>query len=135
MVGFGAGNFMLTMFGLYLLNKFILADAAEYFQSHGWPAVQNLYARMMVHLLKTNARAWSLLIGTLGLLFFSFFLVGKYPPKVVFFPIAEPNFAYVYVKLPVGTDIKYTNEVTKQVEKRANHEIGSIQPHPPRRIC
>ena len=128
MIGFGAGNFMLTMFGLYLLNKFVLADASEYFQSRGWPAVQNLYARMMVHLLKTNGRAWSLLIGTLGLLFFSFFLVGKYPPKVVFFPIAEPNFAYVYVKLPVGTDIKYTNEVTKQVEKRVMEVLGKDNP-------
>ncbi len=128
MVGFGAGNFMLTMFGLYLLNKFVLADASEYFQKKAWPAVQNLYARMMTHLLKTNARAWSLLIGTLFLLFFSFFLVGKYPPSVVFFPIAEPNFAYTYIKLPVGTDIKYTNEVTKEVEKRIMGVLGEKNP-------
>lgn len=127
-IGFGAGNFMLTMLGLYLLNKFVLADASEYFQARAWPAVQNVYARMMTHLLKTNARAWSLLVGTLFLLFFSFFLVGKYPPSVVFFPIAEPNFAYTYIKLPVGTDIKYTNEVTKQVEQRIMGVLGKDNP-------
>ncbi len=128
MVSFGTGNFMLTMFGLYLLNKFILADASEYFQKKAWPAVQNVYARMMTHLLKTNGRAWSLLIGTIFLLFFTLFLVGRANLKVVFFPIAEPNFAYTYIKLPVGTDIKYTNEVTKQVEQRILGVLGKDNP-------
>jgi multidrug efflux pump len=128
MVGFGAGNFMLTMFGLFLLNKFILADASEYFQKKAWPGVQNAYARMMVVLLKTNGRARALLLATVLLLFFSFFLIGKFPPKVVFFPIAEPNFAYTYIKLPVGTDIKYTNEVTKQVEQKIMGVLGSKNP-------
>lgn len=127
-VGFGAGNFMLTMFSLFLLNKFVLADASEYFQNKAWPKVQDLYARMMKHLIKTNARAASLLVATLFLLFFSFFLVGKYPPSVVFFPIAEPNFAFTYIKLPVGTDIKYTNEVCKQVEQRIMGVLGENNP-------
>ena len=127
-VGFGVGNFMLTMFGLFLLNKFVLADASEYFQNKAWPKVQNLYARMMRHLIKTNARAGGLLIATLFLLFFSFFLVGKYPPSVVFFPIGEPNFAYTYIKLPVGTDINYTNEVCKQVEQRIQGVLGQNNP-------
>ena len=127
-VGFGAGNFMLTLFGLFLLNKFVLADASEYFQNKAWPKVQDLYARMMKHLIKTNARAGGLLIATLFLLFFSFFLVGKYPPSVVFFPVGEPNFAYTYIKLPVGTDIKYTNEVCKQVEQRIQGVLGTNNP-------
>ncbi len=127
-VGFGTGNFMLTMFGLYLLNKFVLTDASEYFQNKAWPAVQNLYARMMTHLLKTNGRARLLLLGTLGLLFFSFYLIGVSKPNVVFFPIAEPNFAYTYIKLPVGTDIKYTDEVTKEVEKRIMGVLGANNP-------
>jgi multidrug efflux pump len=128
MVGFGAGNFMLTMFVLFLLNKFILADASEYFQKKAWPSVQNAYARMMAVLLKTNGRARALLLATVLLLFFSFFLIGKFPPKVVFFPIAEPNFAYTYIKLPVGTDIKYTNEVTKQVEQKIMGVLGNKNP-------
>ncbi|MDZ7879759.1 MAG: efflux RND transporter permease subunit [Saprospiraceae bacterium] len=128
MVSFGAGNFMATMFGLFLLNKFVLADAAEYFQKKAWPAVQNVYARMMTHLLKNNFRAWGLLIGTILLLFFTIFLVGKAKPKVVFFPIAEPNFAYTYIKLPVGTDIKHTNEVTKQIEQRVMAVLGKDNP-------
>jgi multidrug efflux pump len=128
MVGFGAGNLMLTLFGLFLLNKFVLADAAEYFQKKAWPAVQDVYASTMRHLLKTNLRAWLLLLGTVGLLFFTLFLVSRANLKVVFFPQAEPNFAYTYIKLPVGTDIKYTNEVCKQVEQRIMGVLGKDNP-------
>ncbi len=39
-------------------------------------------------------------------------------PKVEFFPSADPNFVYVYVTLPIGTDQAYTNGVTEQLEKR-----------------
>ena len=39
-------------------------------------------------------------------------------PKFVFFPISQPNFVYVYVSLPVGTDQSATNEVIKKVEQK-----------------
>lgn len=125
---FGTGNFMLTVFVLYLLNKFVLLNTAEAFQKKTWPAVQDIYERLMKRALKTNGRAIGLLIGTIVLLFVSFFLVGLFPPKVVFFPKAEPNFIYTYIKLPVGTDVAYTDEVTKEVEKRIFSVIGKNNP-------
>jgi multidrug efflux pump len=41
--------------------------------------------------------------------------LGKTP---VFFPAGDPNFAYVYITMPIGTDQATTNEVTKKIEKR-----------------
>ncbi len=45
------------------------------------------------------------------------YLRGK-PP--VFFPSSDPNFCYVYLSLPVGTDPAYTDSVLKIVEKKVN---------------
>jgi multidrug efflux pump subunit AcrB len=39
-------------------------------------------------------------------------------PKVLFFPSAEPNFAYVYLTMPEGTDQNKTNEVLKVLEDK-----------------
>ena len=125
---FGMGNFILTMYLLVLLNKFVLHDAAEYFQTKTWPAVQNAYARMMYRLIKTTDRAWLLLFGAFALLIFSFVLVGKFPPNVVFFPVSEPNYTYVYVKLPVGTDVEYTDKITQEVERRVFNTLGENNP-------
>jgi multidrug efflux pump subunit AcrB len=125
---FGVGNFMLTMYGLFLLNKFVLADAAEGFQNKVWPRVQNAYASVVRGVLKTKWRAIGVLLATIALLFVSFILVGIAKPEVVFFPTAEPNFVYTYIKLPVGTDTKYTDKVTQEVENRIYTVIGDKNP-------
>jgi multidrug efflux pump subunit AcrB len=59
-----------------------------------------------------------LLIGTFVLLVFSliFFAVRNIP--VEFFPSGDPNFIYVYLKLPVGTDVDYTDSITKDLEQK-----------------
>jgi len=122
------GNFMLTMYGLYLLDKFVLHGAADTFQQKVWPKVQNGYANLMTFLLKTNGRARGVLIVTVGLFILSFILIAIVPPKVVFFPKGDPNYTYIYIKLPVGTDVAYTNQVTKEVERRVFATIGEKNP-------
>lgn len=119
----GFGNFALTMYGLFLLNKFVLHDMSEAFQNRLWPKVQNGYARLMNFLLKTTWRARGVLIATVFLLFGSFALVGLFPPSIVFFPKSEPNYAFAYIKLPVGTDVNYTDKITKDVENRVFNAI------------
>jgi multidrug efflux pump subunit AcrB len=59
-----------------------------------------------------------LLTGTFVLLVFSliFFAARKIP--VEFFPSGDPNFIYVYLKLPVGTDVDYTDSITKDIEQK-----------------
>ena len=42
---------------------------------------------------------------------------------VVFFPKGDPNFIYVYLKMPVGTSVDYTDSITKVLEKRVTKVI------------
>jgi multidrug efflux pump subunit AcrB len=64
------------------------------------------------------------LVGTFVLFFLSIMFFAARSPKIVFFPQGDPNFVYVYVKLPVGTDPAKTNIVMLQVEKKVNAVLG-----------
>ena len=61
---------------------------------------------------------FSPLVGIIGLLFFSFVLLGIFPRKVLFFPDNIPNQAIVYIEYPQGTDIGKTNKATLFVENQ-----------------
>ena len=65
-----------------------------------------------------------MLWGTVGLFFLTLLLISVVPPKIVFFPKSDPNFVYVYIQLPVGTDQAYTNEVVKKVEENVTKVVG-----------
>jgi len=56
--------------------------------------------------------------SVIGLFVLSFALIIAKPPKTVFFPGAEPNFTYVYLTMPEGTDQNKTNDVLKQLETK-----------------
>ncbi len=43
---------------------------------------------------------------------------------MVFFPTGDPNQVYVYLKLPVGTDVDYTDSVAKTLEARVYKVLG-----------
>ena len=124
---FGFANFIVFLYLLFLLNKFILTSVIRRFQTRSWPAFQNGYARLLKWFLY-RWRPVFLLIGVFLLLIFTFALVGKYPPRVVFFPTAEPNFVYTYIKLPIGTDQAYTDKVTQEVENRIFNVVGENNP-------
>ncbi|MNS55555.1 putative efflux pump membrane transporter TtgB [compost metagenome] len=113
----GMGNFILTLFALYSLNRFVLTGVIKTFQEKRWPAVQDKYKNLVTWALQGSKPAL-LLIGTLALLVFSFVFTGIRKPKVVFFPQSDPNFIYTYIRMPIGTDQKYTDSITNVVEKR-----------------
>ena len=50
---------------------------------------------------------------------------------VQFFPKGDPNFIYVYLKMPVGTDIKTTDSVTRLLEDKVHGVLGKDQPGAP----
>jgi multidrug efflux pump subunit AcrB len=66
----------------------------------------------------TGRNAWIALGTIIGMLFFSFMLLGIFPRKVLFFPDNIPNQAIVYIEYPQGTDIEKTNKATSFVEKQ-----------------
>jgi multidrug efflux pump subunit AcrB len=121
--GVGLGNFAVVIYLLYCLNRFILYKAIGNFQNKIWPSFQERYRKIITWCL-FGKRPIFILLGTIGLLFFSFFLVSIRTPKIVFFPQASPNFVYTYIQLPIGTDQVKTDSITKLVEERIYKEIG-----------
>ena len=121
------GNLLIFFMLLVLLNKYVLNDAIHYFQNHGLPWIMNHYESLLRWALK-GWRPVHLLLGTIALLIVSVIIfVASIATKrvgVVFFPKADPNQIYVYLKLPVGTDIKYTDSITKTLETRVDSVLG-----------
>jgi multidrug efflux pump len=124
---FGMGNLVITFYALFLLNKFVLTGVIKNFQEKTWPAVQNKYENVLRWALHKKNPLW-LLLGTIGLFFFSLIVFSIRTPKVVFFPESEPNFIFSYISLPVGTDQAYTDSITKVVEKRVFNVVGKNNP-------
>ncbi len=111
----GFGNFMALMIVLYLINHFFLLRVIDRFQNNVWPRFQNWYAKWLERAVR---RPVTVLLGTFVLFILAIVLMvvrGKTP---VFFPSGDPNFAYVYITMPIGTDQATTNEVTKKLEQR-----------------
>lgn len=114
-------NLTLFILAFYLFNIFFLHNVIEKFQSKVWPAFQKRYSNFLLHFLK---RPWTAILGTLLLFVFAIIFFAIRSPKVVFFPQGDPNFVYVYVKLPVGTDPAVTNKVMLKVESKVNEVLG-----------
>jgi multidrug efflux pump subunit AcrB len=121
--GVGLGNFAVVIYLLYCLNRFVLYKVIGNFQNKIWPSFQERYRKIITWCL-FGKRPIFILLGTIGLLFFSFFLVSIRTPKIVFFPQASPNFVYTYIQMPIGTDQVKTDSITKLVEERIYKEIG-----------
>jgi multidrug efflux pump subunit AcrB len=83
-------------------------------------------------LLQWALKGWRpvhLLIGIIALFFVSLFvfvgsIVGGRIP-VSFFPKGDPNQLFVYLKLPVGSDVRYTDSITRVLEGRVNKVLGT----------
>ncbi len=117
------GNLILLMVIISILNRFFIKDMIHAFQNKVLPAIMNQYEK----LLRWALKGWKpvyLLLGTLLLLVFSFVFFVRQKVPVVFFPKGDPNFIYVYVKLPVGTDVKYTDSITHVLENRVYKVLG-----------
>lgn len=117
------GNLTLVIYGLVLLHRFVLERMILRFQGKIWPAFQNAYAGLLCRIIKGRRPAW-LLAGTIFLLIVSVMLVGQAGLRVVFFPKADPNFVNVFVNTPIGTDISYTDSITKIVESRVQKVLS-----------
>jgi multidrug efflux pump len=116
----GMGNFILFIFLFVQLEKFVLRKWINSFQTKTWPRFQEWYTRWLKRAL---ARPGLTMWLTIGLFVFSIVFMIIRGPKVVFFPSGEPNFAYVYLTMPVGTDQAYTNSVLMKLENSVNKAL------------
>ncbi|MEI8059370.1 MAG: efflux RND transporter permease subunit [Ferruginibacter sp.] len=48
--------------------------------------------------------------------------------KSTFFPSGDPSFIYVYLKMPVGTSVNYTDSVTHELETRVQKVLANELP-------
>ena len=102
---------------LMWLYRIKLYKWTQDFQHGFFPRMEIKYQNFLTKILTGN-RAWIALFSIIGLLFFSFVLLGIFPRKVLFFPDNIPNQTMVYIEYPQGTDIAKTNKATKFVEKQ-----------------
>lgn len=109
------GNLIFVTGLSILFYIFVLEPGTAYFQSKALPRLEKGYNTMIAYAL-AGKMAIKVFAGTVVLLFLSIILLGIMPPKVTFFPDAQPNLANIYLELPVGTDIEVTNSLTKQLE-------------------
>lgn len=87
------------------------------FQHSFFPRMEEKYKIFLAKIL-TGQKAWLALIGIIGMLVFSFVLLGIFPRKILFFPENIPNQVITYIEFPQGTDIEKTNKATYFVEKQ-----------------
>ncbi|HVV54212.1 MAG TPA: efflux RND transporter permease subunit [Mucilaginibacter sp.] len=115
LISFGVGNFVVFAALMYLMNHFLLMRWIGRFQRNAWPRFQAWYAKWLERAVR---RPWQVLLGIIVLFFLTIGFVAVRSPKVEFFPSSDPNFVYVYLTMPIGTDQAYTNEITKKLEKK-----------------
>lgn len=122
------GNFILFMVLAVLFNRFVLNGWIKGFQNRVLPGIMNRYEKS----LRWSLHGWrpvKLLFGTFVLLVVTFIIFGWAASSgrvpVVFFPSGDPNQIYVYLRLPTGTDVEYTDSVTRVLETRVNKVLGT----------
>ncbi|MGA0560386.1 efflux RND transporter permease subunit [Larkinella sp. VNQ87] len=114
----GIGNFMVFFMILYVFNHYILTPKIIVpFQERLLPKLKNGYRKLISWVL-VGWRPVGAIVSMVVLLFVTFFLMGIVQPKVIFFPSGDPDYIYVYNVMPVGTDARVTDSVTKIIEKR-----------------
>jgi multidrug efflux pump len=124
----GFANFLLFMAVVSIINVFVLRDVIHYFQNHVLPWLMSHYENLL---------RWALLRRRPGRLLVALFIlfpvaaalfVWRTQGKQTFFPSGDPHFIYVYLKMPVGTDIKYTDSITHVLENRVHKVLEKEKP-------
>src|SRR4029077_3856747 len=123
-----AGNLLIFFSILMFLNAYLFTGMIHTFQNRSLPWIMRHYENGWRWALKGWRPVW-LLFSTFLLLVFSFVFLGIRKVPVVFFPKGDPNFIFIYLKLPVGTNVDYTDSVTSVLEKRVNKILGTENGH------
>ncbi len=116
------GNIFIFIALFILSNYYVFVPLSKIFREKYLKSLENGYSKFLLFLLQGN-RPYFVIISSVFLLIGTFQLLNIYPPKVLFFPENRPNYINVFIELPVGTDIKETNEFAKIIEREVNESI------------
>jgi multidrug efflux pump subunit AcrB len=121
------GNLLLFIAILMVFNTYVLQGVIKGFQNSFLPALMRQYEKLLRWSLAGQRPVW-IIVGLFGLLVGSFMFFGSAVSSgrvpIVFFPSGDPNYVYVYLKLPAGTDVRYTDSITQTLEKRVYQVLG-----------
>ncbi len=121
------GNLSIIFALFYIFHNLYGFKVLIYFQKRVIPAILRKY-EVLIRQIIIGRRPYWLIGGLVALLIATFVLVGMFPPQVGFFPENEPQNINVFIKMPVGTDVKVTDSIATMVEKRIKGIIGDNNP-------
>ena len=117
------GNLLIFIMLTVVANKYFINSWITTFQTSTLPKLMDLYERILRRAL-SGWRPVKLLIATFVLLIVSFILlainIATGRVGIEFFPKGDPNQVYVYLKLPSGSNVTYTDSVTRVLEAKVN---------------
>lgn len=126
-------NFLLIICFLAILERYVLRDIVHFFQEKALPALMSKYEKLLRWILKGKRPAYALV--SLFILFpVSLMLLIARKNPMVFFPSGDPNFVYVYLKMPAGTKTKTTDSVTRILEAKVYKVLQNEMPNKPNGI-
>ncbi|HPG11066.1 MAG TPA: efflux RND transporter permease subunit, partial [Chitinophagaceae bacterium] len=126
----GVANFLLLMAILMVFNAYILNDLIHAFQQKRLPRLMRRYEKLLRWILVGKRPVWAF-VSLFGVFAFSAAALMLRGNKRTFFPSGDPNFVYVYLKMPVGTDVQYTDSVLRVLEKRVDKILEKEKPGTP----
>ncbi|MEO7446070.1 MAG: efflux RND transporter permease subunit, partial [Ferruginibacter sp.] len=126
----GMANFAFFMALIAVVNRYLFRGIIHRFQNRILPALMARYEILLRWLLKGWRPMW-MLVALFILFPVSVLLLMARGNKSTFFPSGDPNFIYVYLKMPVGTDIKKTDSVTRVLEQRVYKVLEEEKPGTP----
>jgi len=126
MAHFGGIMWMRNLLGIVaivtVVNFFLLRPASFFFQNKILPILERAYDKFIRVALYSFIPHLTLL-GTFGLLVGAIMMLGASPPKVEFFPLADPLYVNVFVETPIGSDIETTNQIVKEIEQKVTKTV------------
>ena len=123
----GVANFLILMAILAVFNVYVLRDVIYTFQHKLLPRLMNSYEGLLRWALHGTRPIW-LLVSLFILFPISVAMLMLRGNGQTFFPSGDPNFVYVYLKMPVGTDVEYTDSVTRVLENRVYKVLEKEKP-------
>lgn len=118
-----ARNLLGVVFIVTVINFFLLRPAAFSFQNRFLPRLEVWYDHFVE---KALVYPKTIFFGTFLTLFVAIGLLGAFPPKVIFFPSADPIYVNVFVELPLGKDIEATSKLMEELEVKV---ADAVQPY------
>jgi multidrug efflux pump len=123
----GTANFLWFMVILSIINRYVFNDIIHYFQNRVLPGLMRRYETLLRWVLKGTRPVW-MLVSLFVLFPVAAGLLVLRGNDQTFFPSGDPNFVYVYLKMPIGTDVKTTDSVTRFLEKKVSKVLEAEKP-------